>query len=69
VRAGQFGRVVVEDARLTKARAIVMSIPPKSGSGSIYRSIDTVMAERPCRVIRPSAPESRTARQRAETRS
>jgi APA family basic amino acid/polyamine antiporter len=69
VRAGQFGRVVVEDARLTKARAIVMSIPPKSGSGSIYRSIDTVMAERPCRVILQSDPESRTARQLAETRS
>ncbi len=69
VRAGQFGRVVVEDARLTKARAIVMSIPPKSGSGSIYRSIDTVMAERPCRVILQSDPEARTARQLAETRS
>ena len=69
VRAGQFGRVVVEDARLTKARAIVMSIPPKAGSGSIYRSIDTVMAERPCRVILQSDPEARTVRQLQETRS
>jgi APA family basic amino acid/polyamine antiporter len=66
VRAGQFGRVVVEDARLTKARAIVMSIPPKAGSGSIYRSIDTVMAERPCRVILQADPESRTVAQLAQ---
>jgi APA family basic amino acid/polyamine antiporter len=66
VRAGQFGRVIVEDARLTKARAIVMSIPPKAGSGSIYRSIDTVMAERPCRVILQADPESRTVAQLAE---
>lgn len=66
VRAGQFGRVVVEDARLTKARAIVMSIPPKAGSGSIYRSIDTVMAERPCRVILQADPQSRTVAQLAE---
>jgi APA family basic amino acid/polyamine antiporter len=63
VRAGQFGRVVVEDARLTQARAIVMSIPPKAGSGSIYRSIDTVMAERPCRVILQADPQSRTVAQ------
>lgn len=69
VRAGQFGRVVVEDAKLTKARAIVMSIPPKAGSGSIYRSIDTVMAERPCRVILQSDPEARTVKQLQETRS
>jgi APA family basic amino acid/polyamine antiporter len=69
VRAGQFGRVVVEDARLTKARAIVMSIPPKAGSGSIYRSIDTVMAERPCRVILQSDPQARTALELQETRS
>jgi APA family basic amino acid/polyamine antiporter len=69
VRAGQFGRVVVEDARLTKASAIVMSIPPKAGSGSIYRSIDTVMAERPCRVILQADPESRTVRQLEEIRS
>lgn len=69
VRAGQFGRVVVEDARLTQARAIVMSIPPKAGSGSIYRSIDTVMAERPCRVILQADPQARTVKQLEETRS
>ncbi|WP_036726275.1 APC family permease [Patulibacter minatonensis] len=63
VRAGQFGRVVVEDAKITKARAIVMSIPPRAGSGSIYRSIDTVMAERPCRVILQSDPQAQTVKQ------
>jgi APA family basic amino acid/polyamine antiporter len=69
VRAGQFGRIVVEDARITKARAIVMSIPPKAGSGSIYRSIDTVMAERPCRVILQADPQARTVKQLQEIRS
>ncbi|WP_210492637.1 APC family permease [Patulibacter sp. SYSU D01012] len=63
VRAGQFGRVVVQHARTTSARAIVMSIPPKGASTSMSRSIDTVMAERPCRVILQADPESRTAAQ------
>lgn len=58
VRAGQFGRVVVEHARTTKARAIVMSIPPKAPVGGVNRSIETVMAERPCRVILQADPEA-----------
>ena len=59
VRAGQFGRVVVEQARATSARAIVMSIPPKVMGVSANRSIDTVMAERPCRVILQADPDAR----------
>lgn len=66
VRAGQFGRIVVEHARTTKARAIVMSIPPKVSGGGVNRSVDTVMAERPCRVILQADPEARTVAELSE---
>jgi APA family basic amino acid/polyamine antiporter len=35
-----------------------MSIPPKAPVGGINRSIETVMAERPCRVILQADPEA-----------
>jgi APA family basic amino acid/polyamine antiporter len=51
VRAGQAGRLIVEEAKEMRARAIVMSLSPRSG-GSVYgRAVETVLAERPCRVI------------------
>jgi APA family basic amino acid/polyamine antiporter len=68
VRSGQFGRSVVEHAVGTKASAIVMSIPPATTDGGIRRSIDTVMAERPCRVILQVDPESRTVAQLTASR-
>jgi APA family basic amino acid/polyamine antiporter len=68
VRAGQFGRTVVEHAEGTKASAIVMSIPPATTDGGIRRSIDTVMTERPCRVILQVDPESRTVAQLTASR-
>lgn len=61
VRAGQFGRAVVQHAQETKASAIVMAIPPATRDSGTRRSIDTVMAERPCRVILQVDPESRSA--------
>jgi basic amino acid/polyamine antiporter, APA family len=52
VRPGQAGRRIVEEAKEIKARAIVMSLPPKRAGGSLFgRSLETVLAERPCRVI------------------
>ncbi len=68
VRAGQFGRIVVEHAISTAASAIVMSVPPGSRDGGIRRSIDTVMVERPCRVILQVDPESRTVAQLGASR-
>ncbi|MGE4427149.1 MAG: APC family permease [Solirubrobacteraceae bacterium] len=59
VRAGQFGRIVVEHARTTKARAIVLSMPPTMRTGSVSRTLDTVLSERPCRIILQADPESR----------
>jgi APA family basic amino acid/polyamine antiporter len=52
VRAGQAGRVIVEEAREMRARAIVMPLPPRTGSSAVFpKTIETVLAERPTRVI------------------
>ena len=52
VRPGQGGRRIVEEAREIHARAIVMSLPPRRTGMSLFgKSLETVLAERPCRVI------------------
>jgi APA family basic amino acid/polyamine antiporter len=52
VRAGQAGRAIVDEAREIEARAIVMPMPERAGGSSIFgRTLETVLAERPCRVI------------------
>jgi basic amino acid/polyamine antiporter, APA family len=52
VRAGEHGRRIVQEARDIKARAIVMSLPPRRTGASLFgKTIETVLAERPCRVI------------------
>ncbi len=52
VRPGQAGRRIVDEAREIQARAIVMPLPLRAGGGSLFgRSLETVLAERPCRVI------------------
>jgi basic amino acid/polyamine antiporter, APA family len=52
VRAGEAGRRIVDEARDIRARAIVMSLPPKRTGASLFgRTVETVLAERPCRVI------------------
>lgn len=56
VRAGQAGRMIVDEAREIGARAIVMPLPQRTGGGSVFgRTLETVLAERPCRVIIESA--------------
>jgi APA family basic amino acid/polyamine antiporter len=62
VRAGQVGRQIVEEARAMRAAAIVMPLS-RSGSG-FGRALETVLRERPCRVIIESIPEQ--ARRRPE---
>jgi APA family basic amino acid/polyamine antiporter len=54
VRAGQTGRRIVDEAREMRAEAIVM---PMSRGGSFGRALETVLRERPCRVIIESSPE------------
>src|SRR3954471_4666001 len=52
VRPGQAGRRIVEEAREIHARALVMSLPPKRTGASLFgKTLETVLAERPCRVI------------------
>jgi APA family basic amino acid/polyamine antiporter len=52
VRPGQGGRRIVEEANDIHARAIVMSLPPRRAGKSLFgKSLETVLAERPCRVI------------------
>ncbi len=52
VRPGQAGRRIVEEAREIRARALVMTLPPRRTGASLFgRTLETVLAERPCRVI------------------
>jgi basic amino acid/polyamine antiporter, APA family len=52
VRPGQAGRRIVEEAKDIRARAIVMPLPPRRAGASLFgRTLETVLAERPCRVI------------------
>jgi APA family basic amino acid/polyamine antiporter len=64
IRAGQAGRLIVEEARSMQARAIVMALPPRrpGAGGSVFgRTVETVLAERPCRVIIQSDPTATPA--------
>jgi basic amino acid/polyamine antiporter, APA family len=60
VRPGQTGRRIVDEAREMKAAAIVMAMP-HSGTASFGRTLETVLRERPCRVIIESMPAGRAA--------
>jgi APA family basic amino acid/polyamine antiporter len=52
VRPGQAGRRIVEEAREINARAVVMTLPPRRTGSSLFgKTLETVLAERPCRVI------------------
>ena len=52
VRAGEAGRRIVSEARDIHAAAVVMTLPPKRAGSSLFgRTLETVLAERPCRVI------------------
>ncbi|HVP02370.1 MAG TPA: universal stress protein [Solirubrobacteraceae bacterium] len=67
VRAGQAGRMIVDEARQLRARAIVMALPPRQ-SGSLFgKTLETVLEERPCRVIIQTSPEDHGARPAARS--
>jgi basic amino acid/polyamine antiporter, APA family len=57
VRPGGTGRLIVDEAREMRARAVVMPLPRRASSGSLFgKTLETVLADRPCRVIVESAP-------------
>jgi APA family basic amino acid/polyamine antiporter len=53
VRSGGEGRLIVDEARAMRARAIVLPLRRRPGGGGALfgRALETVLAERPCRVI------------------
>ena len=62
VRAGQAGRVIVEEAREMRAAAIVMPLVRRGGSTVFGKTLETVLAQRPCRVIIEADPAARGRR-------
>ena len=61
VRPGQGGRRIVEEAREIKARALIMALPkrPRAAGSPFGRTLETVLADRPCRVIITTEPKAR----------
>jgi APA family basic amino acid/polyamine antiporter len=63
-RPGEAGRRVVDEARDIKARAIVMPLSRRQNGFPVFnRTLETVLADRPCRVIveAPPSPRERAA--------
>jgi APA family basic amino acid/polyamine antiporter len=57
IRAGQAGRRIVEEAIDMRAAAIVMPLPRRiAGASAFGKTVETVLSERPCRVIIESLP-------------
>jgi APA family basic amino acid/polyamine antiporter len=56
VRPGQAGQAIVEEARAIKAAAIVMQLRYRNGTPLYGRTLQAVLAERPCRVIVAAQP-------------
>ena len=59
VRPGQAGQAIVEEARAIKAAAIVMQLRYRNGTPLYGKTLQTVLAERPCRVIVAAQPGER----------
>jgi APA family basic amino acid/polyamine antiporter len=60
VRAGEAGRRIVDEARDIRAAAVVMTPPARTPGGSLFgRTIETVLEERPARVIVEAPPAKR----------
>jgi APA family basic amino acid/polyamine antiporter len=51
VRPGQAGRMIVNEAREMHAQAVVLPLPARTGGSVFGKTVETVLAERPCRVI------------------
>src|SRR5215211_843765 len=63
VRAGQAGRRIIEEAQDMRAAAVVLTLPRRIAGTSVFgKTIETVLTERPCRVIIESRPPVRPRR-------
>jgi len=63
VRAGQAGRRIIEEARDMRAAAVVIGLPRRVSGLSVFgKTLETVLAERPCRVIIESQPPALKAK-------
>jgi APA family basic amino acid/polyamine antiporter len=63
IRAGQAGRRIIEEAHDMRAAAVIMTLPRRVAGSSVFgKTIETVLAERPCRVIVESRPSPATRR-------
>jgi basic amino acid/polyamine antiporter, APA family len=51
VRPGQAGRMIVNEARQMRAQAVIVPLPARTGGSLFGKTVETVLAERPCRVI------------------
>jgi basic amino acid/polyamine antiporter, APA family len=58
VRPGQGGRAIVQEARDIKAAAVVVQLTYRDGMPRYGRTLQAVLAQRPCRVIVVAEPES-----------
>ncbi len=56
VRPGGSGRLIVDEAREMRAHALVIPLPPRVGTTLFGKTVETVLADRPCRVIIESDP-------------
>jgi APA family basic amino acid/polyamine antiporter len=66
IRPGQAGRRIVEEAVDMRAAAIVLALPRRIDGASLFgKTLETVLAERPCRVIIESTPSLDGHRRRA----
>jgi APA family basic amino acid/polyamine antiporter len=66
VRAGQAGRRIIEEARDMRAAAVVMGLPRRVSGYSVFgKTLETVLAERPCRVIIESSPDGAREQRRS----
>ena len=67
IRAGQAGRRIIEEAADMRAAAIVMPLPRRIDGASLFgKTLETVLSERPCRVIIESSPDHAVARRRRQ---
>jgi len=64
IRSGQAGRRIIEEATDMRAAAIVMPLPRRVAGASLFgKTLETVLAERPCRVIIESTPDESRAKE------
>jgi basic amino acid/polyamine antiporter, APA family len=62
IRAGQAGRRIIEEAVDMRAAAIVLPLPRRVDGASLFgKTLETVLGERPCRVVIESTPPAEVA--------